>query len=304
MSKLRRLGIVVATVLVLLLSMVVLAASYSGFGITSGIGSGGLPVSLSDLSDVPQLVVDSATSLAAELFGDSREKCDDFINQLLAVYSEAEGKDFVIVFNSGGWGWTLVEDTPGWRSIFDGIKSELENLSYTLLELNYLRSADTFQGRLDEFGEVLNGYQSKANDLACRVEFLTTHLPDLRVILAGESTGAVIADSVMEILEDNPRVYSIQTGPPFWHQTVMSERTLVMTGNGITTDSLSQGDLFNFILGYYKNWFGLSEPEDDFGTTPHYIAAPGHDYWWQYPEVCSRITNFLRDNFGLEEITY
>lgn len=304
MSKIRWLGIVVALGLVLLLGMVVLAASYSGFGVTSDIGTGGLPLSLSDLSDVPQSVMDGATSLAAKLFGDCREKCDDFINQLLAAYSEAKGKDFVIVFNPGGWGWNLVEESPGWQSIFDGIASELESSSYTLLELNYLRAADTFRGRLDEFREILNGCQSKAKDLACRAEFLTTYLPDLRVILAGESTGAVIADGAMEILEDNPRVYSIQTGPPFWHQTVMLERTLVMTGNGITIDSFSQGDFFDFILGYYKKWFGLLEPEDGFGTIPHYTAAPGHDYWWQYPEVCSRITNFLRDNFGLEDIIH
>jgi hypothetical protein len=84
----------------------------------------------------------------------------------------------------------------------------------------------------------------------------------------------------------------------------MSERTLVMTDNGITIDSFSQGNLFDIVWGYYKKWFGLLEPEDGFGTIPHYIAARGHDYWWQYPEVCSRITGFLRDNFGLEEITY
>jgi len=303
-SKIRWVGIVVALGLVLLLGVVVLAASYSGFGVTSDVGTGGLPLSLSDLSDVPQSVMDGATSLAAELFGGCREKCDDFINQLLAAYSEAKGKDFVIVFNPGGWGWNLVEESPGWQSIFDGIASELESSSYTLLELNYLRAADTFRGRLGEFREILNGCQSKAKDLACRVEFLTTYLPDLRVILAGESTGAVIADGAMEILEDNPRVYSIQTGPPFWHQTAMSERTLVMTGNGITIDSFSQGDFFDFIWGYYKKWFGLLEPEDGFGTLPHYTAAPGHDYWWQYPEVCSRITNFLRDNFGLEDIIH
>jgi hypothetical protein len=306
-SKLRLFGIVgiiVASSLVLLLGTMVLAASYSGFGVTSDIGTGGLPLSLSDLSDVPQSVMDGATSLAEELFGDCREKCDDFINQLLAAYSEAKGKDFVIVFNPGGWGWNLVEDSPGWQSIFEGIKSELESLSYTLLELNYQRAADTFRGRLDEFKEMINGYQSKAKELACRVEFLITYLPDLRVILTGESTGTVIADDAMQILGDNPRVYSIQTGPPPWHQTAMSERTLVITDNGITIDSFSQGNFFNILWGYYKKWFGLLEPEDGFGTIPHYIAARGHDYWWQYPEVCSRITGFLRDNFGLEEITY
>jgi len=213
---------------------------------------------------------------------------------------EAEDKDFVIVFNPGGWGWNLVEASPGWWSIFNGIESELESLSYTSLKLNYLRAADSFQGRLDEVGEMTTGYQSKAKDLACRAEFLTTHIPDLKVILAGESTGTVITDSAMTILADNPQVYSIQTGPPFWHQSTMLDRTLVLTGNGIIPDTFSQGDFYSIIWGYFKIWFDLSEPEEDFGTTPHYIAAPGHDYWWQYPEVCSQITDFLRQNFGIE----
>ena len=300
MSKIRRLGIVITLGLVLLLGIAVLAASYSESGVTCMIGTEGIPPSLSDFSAIPQSVVDDATELAVELFGDGQEKCDDFVNQLMAIYSEAEDKDFVIVFNSGGWGRNLVEASPGWWSIFIGIESDLDNSDYTSLMLNHLRAADGFLGRLDEVGEVINGYQSKAEDLACRVDFLTTHITDLKVILAGESTGAIITDSAMKILADNPQVYSIQTGPPFWHQTTMLNRTLVMSGNGITRDSLSQGDLLSIILGYFKGWFGLSEPVVDFGTPPHHIDAPGHDYWWQYPEVCSQITNFLRHNIGIE----
>ena len=299
-GKIRRLGIVIALGLVLLLGMVVLAASYSQSGVTCKIGAEGLPPSLADFSAVPQSVIDDATGLAVELFGDCQEECDAFVNQLLAIYSESKDKDFVIVFNPGGWGWNLVEASPGWWSIFDGIESELESSGYTSLMLNHQRAVDTFLGRLDEAGEMITGYQLKAKDLACRAEFLTTHIPDLRVILAGESTGAVITDSAMNILADNPQVYSIQTGPPFWHQTTMLDRSLVLTDNGIITDSFSQGDYLGIAWGYFKKWFNLSEPEDDFGTTPHYIAAPGHDYWWQYPEVCSQITNFLRQNFTIK----
>ena len=166
--------------------------------------------------------------------------------------------------------------------------------------LNHLRAADGFLGRLDEVGEVISGCQSKAEDLACRVDFLTTHITDLKVILAGESTGTIITDSAMKILADNPQVYSIQIGTPFWRQTTILDRTLVFSGNGITRDSLSRGDLLSIIWGYFKGWVGLSEPVADFGTPPHHIDAPGHDYWWQYPEVCSQITNFLKHNIGIE----
>jgi len=296
-SKIRRLGIVIALGLVLVLGMVVLVASYSESAVTCEIGTEGLPLTLADLSAVPQSVIDDATRLATELFGDYPEEYDDFVNQLLALYSEAQDKDFVVVFNPGGWGWNLVEASPGWWSIFDGIESELESSGYTSLMLNHQRAVDSFLGCLDEAGEMITGYQSKAKDLACRAEFLTTHIPDLKVILAGESTGAVITDSVMNLMADNPQVYSIQTGPPFWHQTTMLDRTLVLTDNGIIPDSFSRGDIPAMIGGSIRALFGISQPEDETGEILYYVRAPGHDYWWQYPEVCSQITNFLKQNF-------
>jgi len=73
-----------------------------------------------------------------------------------------------------------------------------------------------------------------------------------------------------------------------------------MTSNGIIPDSVNQGDFPSIFQGYFKIRFNLAEPKDDFGTTPHYIAAPGHDYWWQYPEVYSQIMNFLDKNFGIK----
>jgi len=59
--------------------------------------------------------------------------------------------------------------------------------------------------------------------------------------------------------------------------------------------------VLGFVLfGYVRQWFGLLEPEDDFGTAPHFVTTTGHDYWWQYPEVCSRITDFLRQHFSFD----
>lgn len=300
-GRFRRLGIVIALGLVLLLGVVVLAVSYSDSGVFSEIGAEGLPLTLADFSAVPQSVVDDATNLAVELFGDYPEEYDDFVNQLLALYSEAEDKDFVVVFNPGGWGWSLVEASPGWSSIVNGIKSELESSGYTSLMLNYQRAADSFLGHLDEAGEMMTGYQSKARDLAYRAEFLTTHVPDLKVILAGESNGAIITDSAMNLLADNPQIYSIQTGPPFWHQTTTLERTLVLTDNGIVPDSFSRGDIPAMISSSIRALFGISQPEDESGEILYYVRAPGHDYQWQYPGVCSQITAFLRQNFAFEK---
>ena len=300
--NIRRLGILVALSIVLLLGVGLLALSYSDVGVTVGVGTGGLPLSVPDLSAVPQSVADDATKLAQELFGDYQEKCNDFVSQLLAAYVEAQDKDVVVIFNSGGWGWSFLENSPGWCSIFTGIESELENLGYSSLMLDYRRTGETLRGVIDEFVEVITAYPSKAENLACRVEFLTTHIPDLKVIVTGESNGTVVSDSAMNILRDNPQVYSIQTGPPFWHQNVMLERTLVLDSNGMTRDSFSQGDIPAILWASLKALLGISPPEEeDPGRIIYFFRAPGHDYRWQYPSVYSQITNFLEHNFGFKQ---
>ncbi|MFB0559019.1 MAG: hypothetical protein ACETVS_00575 [Dehalococcoidales bacterium] len=299
-SKIRRHKVVIALAVVLSLAIGLLVSSSLAVGVTSEVGSGGLPLSIYDLSAVPQSVAEDATRLATEMFGDCQEECNDFVNQLLAMYEKANDKDFVVIFNSGGWGSNLLETSSGWQSIFTGIESELASSGYSSLLLDYQRSVKTLRGFLDEFVERMSGYPSRGKDLAGRVEFLTKHNPELRVIITGESTGTIICDSVMYKLQNNPQVYSIQTGPPFWHENIVLDRTLLLTGNGIMPDSFSQGHFWDIVWGNLRYWLRLSQPEDHFDTTPHYVRSPGHDYWWQYPEVCSQITNFLQQNFGIK----
>jgi hypothetical protein len=304
LRKVHWLGIALGLFAALVVVMAVIIASYTEAGITSEVGTGGEPLVAYDAETVPESVIDDANEVAAEIFGDDVEKGADFATQLLATYAAAEEHDFVIVFNSGGWGWNLLEDSPGWQATFEGIDAELANWNYTSLQLDYLRATSEFSSQLEEFWQMLIGYPSKAEVLAARTQFLTDHLPDINVILVGESTGAVIIDGAMVLMGDNPRVYSIQAGPPFWHTTVNTERSLIMIGNGIEVDTLSQGSGFDYILGCYKKWFGIIKPVSHYGTEPHIVVAPGHDYWWQYPEVRSQITQFLIDNFAPEGIEY
>jgi len=304
-NNIRRLGILVALTAVLLLGVGLLALSYSDVGLTDIVGTEEVPLSVTDLATVPESVAEDAAEMAKELCGDYQEKYDDFVNQLLTTYVEARDKDFVVIFNPGGWGWKLVDNCPGWGSIFTGIESELENLGYSSLLLDYRRTGETLRGVIDEFVEVITVYPSKSKNLACRVEFLTKHIPDLKVIVTGESNGTVISDSVMNILRDNPQVYSIQTGPPFWHQNVVQERTLVLDSNGIAPDTFSQGDIHTILWASLKALVGLTPPEEeDPGRILYFFRAPGHDYQWQYPDVYAEITNFLETNFGENGVKY
>ncbi len=299
-SRIRRLGILAALTAIFLFCVVLIALSYSEVGISCEIGTGGVPLSVYEVAPLPQSVVDDATRLANELYGDSQEKCTDFTRQLLTIYREAQDKDFIVIFNSGGWGSNLVETSQGWWSIFGGIQSELSDSGYKLLMLNYQRTVEDLNGCLNEIVEMFTDYPSKAKDLASRVEFLTEHIPDVKVILAGESNGTVICDSVMDALEDNPQVYSIQTGPPFWHRSTTQDNKLLLVSNGIVPDSFSSGDVPAMLWANLKVLVGVSQPGDEPGTILRLVAAPGHDYGWQYQSIYTEITKFLNKKFGFK----
>jgi len=297
-TQVRRLKIAVTLTVIISLAFVVMVPASSVVGIALKVGPEGLPLPNSDFSTVPQYVVEDATRLATEVCGSYHENCSDFIDQLLTAYLETEGKDVVVVFNPGGWGWNILEASPQWTSIFAGIQSELADLGYTSLLLSYQRATDTVGGYFNELMSMMSLYPSQATDLASKIEFLTKHITDLKVIIVGESTGTIITDSAMSLLRNNPRVYSIQTGPPFWHKNVMLERTLVLQSNSIMPDYFSQGDILTLICANLEGLFGFSP--DEAGRILIYLRAPGHEYWWQDPEVYSQITSFLQQNFRFE----
>jgi hypothetical protein len=298
LKKFGRLGIVAVVVAVPLLTIVWLTLFSSEVGMAIDIGIKNPRLSECDYSSVPQSVIDDAVEMATKFVGDSQEKLQEFVDQLVATYMEAQNSDVVVFFNSGGWGWNNTDETPGWASIIEGIKSQLEGLGYHPLVLNYRRTSSGITGCIREFSEAVTRYPHKSRELAERVEFLTDHLPDLRVIVAGESTGTVISDKTMGILKDKPQVFSIQTGTPFWHKPATLDRTLLMNSNGKGIDTFSYGNIPAMIWATIKGWFGLTSPDDNPGDILSWLKAPGHDYSWQYPGVCSEVIRFLDENFG------
>lgn len=301
LKRIGSLGIAVLIVVIPLLSIVGLTIFNSEVGMAKDIGIQEPPLTQCDYSSVPQSVINDAIDFASDLVGKSQEKIQNFVDQLVAMYMEVKDLDVVIVFNSGGWGWNLTKETPGWASILDGIEAQLESLGYHSLVLNYRRTSGGMTGCIKEFYEAATRYPHKAKDLAWRVEFLTDHLPNLRIIVAGESTGTVISDKAMGILKDRPQVYSIQTGTPFWHKPTALDRTLLMNSNGRGIDTFSYGNIPAMVWATVKGWFGLTSPNDNPGSILSWLKAPGHDYSWQYPGVCSEVVKFLDDNFGEKE---
>jgi hypothetical protein len=293
LKKSGRLWIVGAIVAVVLLAFICLTL-FTEVGMARNIGIQEPSLSNVDFSAVPQSVIDDAVKMAGERTGESKEK---LVNQLVGTYVEASDKDIVIFFNSGGMGWNYIKDTPGWAGILDGITSELKALGYRPLVLNYWRTPKGLLGSVREFFEAASRYPKKVKDMAQRVEFLIDHLPNLKVIVTGESTGTVITEEAMGLLRDKPNVYSIQTGTPFWYKTVVQERTLRINTNGRSTDSFSYGNVPAMIWATVKGWFGLTSPKDNPGNILKWLKAPGHDYSWQYPGISTEIIKFLESNF-------
>ena len=298
MKKLGKPGVVGGIVAVLLLVTVGLTLVDFEVGMAKDIGIQEPALTDDDFSSVPPSVVDDAVKMATELVGKGNDKFQTLVDQLVGSYIKARDKDVVVFFNSGGMGWNLTKDTPGWESILNGITSQLETLGYKPLVLNYRRTSSGLLGAIKEVIEAANRYPHKAKDLADRVQFLADHLPHLKIIIAGESTGTVISEETMGMLKDQPGIYSIQTGPPFWHKPGDLQRTLLINSNGRGLDTFSYGNVPAMVWATVKSWFGLSSVNDNPGNILKWLKAPGHDYSWQYPGVCSKVIDFLDENFG------
>lgn len=298
MKKLGKPGVVGGIVAVLLLVTIGLTLVDFEVGMAKDIGIQEPALTDDDLSSVPPSVVDDAVKMATELVGKGNDKFQTLVDQLVGSYIKARDKDVVVFFNSGGMGWNLTKDTPGWESILNGITSQLETLGYKPLVLNYRRTSSGLLGAIKEVIEAANRYPHKAKDLADRVQFLADHLPHLKIIIAGESTGTVISEETMGMLKDQPGIYSIQTGPPFWHKPGDLQRTLLINSNGRGLDTFSYGNVPAMVWATVKSWFGLSSVNDNPGNILKWLKAPGHDYSWQYPGVCSKVIDFLDENFG------
>jgi hypothetical protein len=239
-----------------------LLMSFSGMAVLSEVHAG---TSFSDdlrFSDVPSSILQDAKTLSAELYGQS-SNAEFYTRQLLSAYIASSDKDLLIIFNPGGWGTRTLEESSDWMSIINGIKAELDSIGCTVVTLNYQRTTNDLRGQLHEAEEAIYGYYSKANDLSNRVEFLTQHNTDLKVILAGESTGTMICDSAMNLLKDNKRVYSIQTGSPFWQTNTIRDRTIVVNDNGVVPDAFSRGDIFTVVKSSLKSLLGNEPLEGD-----------------------------------------
>ena len=249
-----------------------------------------------DFSQISPQVLDDARNLATLSYPQDAAKADDMLSQLVGTYLAAADTDFIVIFNPGGWGWDPMSDIPGWESIMRGIENTLGSFGYKTLLTDYKRTRHGFNGIVGETEVLLAIQSAKAQELAARVTFLTEHLPDLRIILTGESNGATIVDDALRLLKDNPRVFAIETGPPVWHPSLEFVRSLVIKNNGEQPDTFSSGNIILIMRSNAESAFGIHSGAQ--GNILLYIGAPGHFYSWDYPAVRAQVVDFLTTRFS------
>jgi hypothetical protein len=193
--------------------------------------------------------------------------------------------DIVIVFNSGGWGNTPFEDAEDFAPIIKGVQETLNGLGYKTAVISFNRTKDNLTGKIAGARDFFGSFNFSSEILAKDVESLVKNLPDKKIILAGLSNGAAFVSESYEKISEEAKdsVYAIAVGTPFWTETVDSGNILQLDNNG--KDSLVRGDVKSLILSLIKTPFSKD------------FLAPGHNYFWNSPEVNFQIVSFLEKKF-------
>jgi hypothetical protein len=248
---------------------------------------------------------EDAYSLARGIFK-SQEIADNFANYLLDDCAKAEGKDFLIVHNPGGWGHARLDQCLEWeRGIVFGVKVVVEEMGYSFLLTQYFRSGQGWREDVRDLREQFRFFSSKADIMAAWLRFIISHVSGIKVILIGISQGAAFGNSVMQRLGGHYPVYSLELGFPFQYKSrrVITERTLAIEGNGVRPDALAQGNIWVgagiLMAAPFKwMWYYLRGKPVAFA---HCVNAPGHEYDWSNPEIQRRVRDFLEANFGAKD---
>jgi len=255
------------------------------------------------MTDVVLALREEALRLGRQLFGNDSGAGTRFADRLIEIYTRARDKDFLLIYNPGGWGNSPLEYCLHWeRSVVAGISATLEKLGYNFLLSQHFRSGSGWREHLRDMKEHLRFFTSRGKVLAAEVEFLVQNIKDLKVILIGVSHGAAFSNAVMQKISELQRVYSIELGVFFFHRPrrVVTERTLAIDHNGLKPDAVIEGNVLAMLRTLPAALFRWIKYrlEGKPVRFSHCIKLSGHEYNWEYPRVSQQIGDFLDVNFG------
>lgn len=244
-----------------------------------------------------------AHQLAKKLFGNNSSKSAVFADRLMDMYNKGKKSSFLLIHNPGGWGSTPIENLLQWeRSIVEGVEKTINKLGYSGMLIQYFRSATGYKAVMNDIKEQTRFFANKARIMAAEMMFITEHLANLKIVMIGVSQGAAFSNAVLQAMNGNERIYSIELGTPFFYKSkrVLTDRTLTLNSNGLMPDSLMEWNvpvILKTYLGAPFRWAKYKIQGKNVKFT-YCINVPGHDYNWDYPEVQRQIEEFLQDKFG------
>jgi pimeloyl-ACP methyl ester carboxylesterase len=213
--------------------------------------------------------------------------------QVQEILDSVTQNDIIIIFNSGGWGDTPLEEAEDFSPIVKEIQGTLSNWGYSSIVIPYRRATGKISGAKD----FLNFFDFSSEALAEDLESIIRKLPDKKIIMAGLSNGGAFVRKTIERVSDDVKdsIFVISVGSPFWHKSSQPENTLQLTNKG--KDSLSVGEVKGLLLALIKTPFRwiLSKINGQNLPFAQAFQAPGHEYGWSSPEVGPQIVTFLRN---------
>ena len=247
-------------------------------------------------TSIPHPIRENALLMAKTLYQKNQAKQFRLASDMLATYQALVDTSVLVLFNSGGYGWTSLDKASGYATIINAIESHLVSRKCSVSVLSYQRAFRTLRGYISEILNAGAKSIAKPSELALRLRFLWNHLPNLKVILTAESNGTVMSNQVMRLMADESRLFSIEFGPPFWYKNYQNERIMNLRSNGTVPDAFSYGHWRRAIMANIAAILGKSPKAP--GNVLLYVGAPGHDYnWHDYPLIREKVLAFLAKYF-------
>jgi len=219
--------------------------------------------------------------------------------QLKETLNSSPFSQVVIIFNSGGLGYTPLEKATDFAPIVLEIKNTLQEWGYNSLIVSYQRTENNFWGKIWGIREVLNSFKNQSQELAREIEWLVKNNPQTKIIITGLSNGGAFVEETFKDLSQEAKssVYVIEAGVPFWQKIDQSSQNILRLNNG-GKDSLAKGKIKTLIFSFLKAPFkllisSLSREKISFSEA---MRVPGHEYQWK--EVSPEIISFLKVNLS------
>lgn len=217
--------------------------------------------------------------------------------QIQDIMATVKDKDIVIVFNSGGWGYTPFEESEDIAPIIENMQQNLEQWGYSTVIVPYVRVKDDFSGRMAAVRNLLNNFNNSSADLVSKIETVSKAFPDKKIIIAGLSVGGAFATKTYQNISEQAKgsVYAIAIGTPFWADNLEKDNIIQIDNDG--KDSLVSGRISSLFFSLVKSPFKWLKANIQGGGLAFSKAfqAPGHIYYWESPEVGPKIIGFLSD---------